>query len=84
VTWPGAEIKLASGPAPPPAAPGTAPNDMWVAAAPKALFENAAFGDSLELVETPARAADGVPPRRVTVSSVGLASSIGALVPRCR
>jgi hypothetical protein len=56
---------------------------MWVASAPKALFENATFGDTIELVETPAGAA-GTPPRRVMLSAAGLASSIVALAPRCQ
>ena len=68
LAWPGADIKLMSRRAPPVApgvetkntwasTPGIATKEMWVAAAPKALFENATFGDSIELVETPAAAA---------------------------
>ena len=81
VVWPGAEIKLMSGRTA--SAPGVAAKEMWVASAPKALFENATFGDSIALVETPPAAASA-PPRRVALSAAGLASSIGALAPRCQ
>ena len=83
VAWPGGEIKLLSGRAPPPVAPGVATKGMRVALVPKAIFENATFGDSIELVETSAAAAHA-PPRRTTLSATGLASLIGTLGPRCR
>ncbi len=81
VAWSGTEIKLLSGKATPAATPGSA-MEIWIAAAPKAFFENAIFGDTIELVETPAATAT-TPPRRVALSAAGLASSIGALAPRC-
>jgi len=96
LAWPGAEIKLMSGRSPPPVAPGVAPKnmwtasatgiaakEMWVASAPKTVFESAAFGDSIDLVETPAAAASGAAPRRTALSAAGLASLIGTLAPRC-
>jgi len=96
LAWPGAEIKLMSGRSPPPVAPGVAPKnmwtasatgiaakEMWVASAPKTVFESAAFGDSIDLVETPAGAASGAAPRRTALSAAGLASLIGTLAPRC-
>ena len=46
--------------------------------------ENAAFGDSIDLVEMPAGAASGAAPRRTPLSATGLASLIGALAPRCQ
>lgn len=97
LAWSGSEIKLMSGRSTPPVAPGAAPNNMWtasatgiatkevwVASAPKALLENAAFGDSIDLVEMPAGAASGAAPRRTPLSATGLASLIGALAPRCQ
>ena len=97
VAWPGTEIKLTPARAPPPVAPGVAAKgmpvastpviatkEMWVALTPKAALENAAFGDTIELVETPARTAVDAAPRRTTLSAAGLASLVGALVPRCR
>jgi len=98
VAWPGAEIKLMSGRSPPPVAPGVATKgmpvastpaiatkEMWVASAPKTLLENATFGETIELVETSsAGSGASVPPRRTTLSAMGLASSIGTLAPRCR
>jgi hypothetical protein len=96
MAWPGAEIKLMSGRSPPPVAPGVAPKnmwtasatgiatkEMWVASAPKTLLENATFGDSIDLVETPAGTASA-PPRRIALSATGLASLVGTLAPRCR
>jgi hypothetical protein len=96
MAWPGAEIKLMSGRSPPPVGPGVAPRnmwtasatgiatkEMWVASTPKALLENATFGDSIDLVETPAGTASA-PPRRIALSATGLASMIGTLAPRCR
>ena len=96
VAWPGAEIKLMSGRSPPPVAPGVATKgmpvastpaiatkEMWVASAPKAFLENATFGDTIELVETPVGTAAGVAPRRTALSAIGLASLIGTLAPRC-
>ena len=94
LAWSGSEIKL-SGRSPPQAAPGVAPKnmwtasatgiaakEMWAASAPKALLENATFGDSIDLVETPAGTASAAP-RRTPLSATGLASLIGMLAPRC-
>jgi hypothetical protein len=97
VAWPGGEIKLLPGRAPPPAAPGPATKgmpiastpaiatkEMWVVSAPRAFLQNATFGDTIDLVETPAGTAAGVAPRRTALSAAGLASLIGALAPRCQ
>ncbi len=94
VAWPGAEINLRSArssPVAPPgvaakgitaaSAPSVATKEMWVAVTPKALVGNAAFGDSIELIETPAA---GAAPRRTALSAIGLASLIGTLVPPCQ
>ena len=94
LAWSGSEIKL-SGRSQPQAAPGVAPKnmwtasatgiaakEMWAASAPKALLENATFGDSIDLIETPAGTASAAP-RRTPLSATGLASLIGMLAPRC-
>lgn len=95
VAWPGAEVNLRSGRSSPPVPPGVAAKgtaaasaptvaakEMWVALTPKALLENAAFGDIIELVETPA--AKGETPRRTALSAAGLGPLIGALTQRCQ
>ena len=96
LAWPGAEIKLCRAAAAAGRArrcdegnavastPGIATKEMWVASAPKALLENATFGDTIELVETPAGTRASVAPRRTALSAIGLASLIGTLVPRCQ
>ena len=96
VAWPGAEIKLMSGRAPPPVPPGVATKgmpvastpaiaakEMWVGLTPRTSLENATFGDSIELVETPAATGADAAPRRTALSAAGLASLIGTLAPRC-
>jgi hypothetical protein len=63
-------------------ATGIAAKEIWIASAPKTVFENAAFGGSIDLVETPAGTANAAP-RRTTLSAAGLSSLIGTLAPRC-
>lgn len=51
---------------------------------PLAFFEDAAGGETIELTEAPNLAALDKPPRRITLSTAGLASAIRALAHRCR
>lgn len=50
---------------------------------PLAFFEEAAAGETIELTEAPDLAALDKQPRRVTLSTAGLASAIRALAQRC-
>jgi hypothetical protein len=58
--------------------------EIWLAPVPRAFFDNAALGDSIELVETPAITALNAPPRRMTLSTAGLASSVSSFGRICR
>jgi hypothetical protein len=58
--------------------------EIWVAAAPRAFFDGAARGDTIEIVETPAIALPNAPPRRLKLSTAGLPASIDALAQHCR
>ncbi len=50
---------------------------------PIAFFEEAATGETLELTEAPDLSALDKPPRRIRLSTAGLASAIRALAQRC-
>ena len=78
----GSEVTLSPGRAQPTVRPNGVAMEIWVAAAPRAFFDGAALGDTIEVVETPAIAK--APPRRVKLSTAGLASSVNALAQHCR
>ena len=81
VAWRGSEITLLRGRTQP-KAEGEAPTqDIWVAAAPRTFVQGAAAGETVELVETPVAAANA--PRRLTLSTLGLAAALEGLGRRC-
>jgi hypothetical protein len=57
--------------------------EIWRAPVPRAFFDSAASGDSIELVEMSASAAANTPPRRMTLSTAGLAASVGSFGQSC-
>jgi hypothetical protein len=81
---PGREVMLWPGRAQPTVRPNGVEMEIWVAPAPRAFFDDAALRDTIEIVETPATAQLNAPPRRMKLSTAGLAASIDALVQHCR
>ena len=79
----GSEVMLSPGRAQPTVRPNGVEMEIWVAAAPRAFLDGAARGDAIEIVETPAIALNA-PPRRVKLSTAGLAPSVDALAQYCR
>jgi len=80
----GSEVMLSPGRAQPTVRPNGVEMEIWVAAAPRAFFDGAELDDSIEVVETPATALLEAPPRRLKLSTAGLASSVNALAQHCR
>jgi hypothetical protein len=57
--------------------------EVWLAPVPRAFFDSAALGDSIELIEASAVAVPNAPPRRITLSTAGLASSVSSFSQGC-
>jgi len=61
--------------------PTAAPHELWVATAQRSAFEAIT---SIDLTETPASAATGIPSRQVTLSTLGLGPAVDGLSKRCQ
>jgi hypothetical protein len=80
----GSEIVLSRARMQPKAGENGVTMELWIATTPKGFIENAASGETIELLETPSIAMVKMPPRRVTLSTLGLSGAIGALGQQCR
>lgn len=57
--------------------------EVWLAPVPRSFFDSAALGDSIDLIEASAVAVPNAPPRRITISTAGLASSVSSFSQGC-
>jgi hypothetical protein len=80
----GGEIKLSRARTQPKTSDNGVTMELWIAMTPKGFMENAASGETIELLETPSIAIVSMPPRRVTLSTLGLSPAIGVLGQQCR
>jgi hypothetical protein len=58
--------------------------EVWLAPVPRAFVDDAALGGSIELAEMSASAASNALPRRMTLSTAGLAASVSSFSQSCR